>query len=238
MPNIAVIGASGAIGSAFVHQLALQQDVEHIFAFSRSEATFALPKVTSGFIDVTDENSIILASQTITEYSLCDLIIIATGILHQDLIMPEKSLRDLTRSKFEQVFAVNTIGPALVMKHFFPKLKKDTRAVFAALSARVGSISDNQLGGWYSYRASKAALNMLIKNASIEMKRRYKQVIIVGLHPGTVESELSKPFQANIKPEHLFSPEQSAALMLEVLDRLTIEDSGKCFAYNGTEVLA
>lgn len=126
----------------------------------------------------------------------------------------------------------------MVAKHFLPKLAKDQRAVFAALSARVGSISDNQLGGWYSYRASKAALNMIIKNLSIEMKMRYKQAIIVGLHPGTVDSRLSKPFQANVPAGKLFTADYAVAKMLEVINTLTPENSGKYYAWDGKEILA
>ena len=126
----------------------------------------------------------------------------------------------------------------MVAKNFLPKLAKDQRAVFAALSARVGSISDNQLGGWYSYRASKAALNMIIKNLSIEMKMRYKQTIIVGLHPGTVDSRLSKPFQANVPAGKLFTADYAVAKMLEVINTLTPENSGKCYAWDGKEILA
>jgi len=165
-----------------------------------------------------------------------DLVIVANGILHDGELMPEKSLRDLSQEKFQHVFEVNTITPALIAKHFLPKLNKQQTSIFAALSARVGSISDNRLGGWYSYRASKAALNMVIKTASIEVKRRNKHAIIVGLHPGTVDSNLSKPFQRNVPEGDLFTPEYSANKLLDVLDNLTLEQTGKCFAFDGTEV--
>ena len=131
---------------------------------------------------------------------------------------------------------VSLIGPALVAQAFLPKLAKNKKTIFAALSARVGSISDNRLGGWHSYRASKAALNMLIKNFSIEVARKNKQAIIVGLHPGTVDSRLSKPFQKNVKPEHLFSADYSAKKLLQVIDQLTVKDSGGCFAWDGKKI--
>ena len=123
---------------------------------------------------------------------------------------PEKSLRELSAEKFARAFAINATGPALSAKHFLPKLARDRRAVFAALSARVGSISDNRLGGWYAYRASKSALNMILKTAAIETARRAPQAIVIGLHPGTVDSKLSKPFQENVTPGKLFRPEDAA----------------------------
>jgi len=131
---------------------------------------------------------------------------------------------------------INTFIPALMAKHFIPRLNLDRQSIFAALSARVGSISDNRLGGWYAYRASKTALNMIIKNAAIETARRNKKAIIVGLHPGTVDSSLSKPFQRNVPDEKLFAPMRSAQDLLKVLDDLNPEQSGRCFAWDGQEV--
>lgn len=238
MKNIVIIGSSGTIGSELTKQLAKQDDVQRLYAFSRSGENTNDSVTTHGYIDLTNEASIQKAADTASQESLIDVVIVASGILHDGEMMPEKSLRDLSVEKFEHLFAVNTIGAALVMKHFLPKLHKNKRAVFAVVSARVGSISDNHLGGWYAYRASKAALNMLVKNASIEVARLNKQAIIAGLHPGTVDSDLSKPFQQHVKPERLFTPEYAASQMLQVLKDLTPENSGKCFAYDGTEVPA
>ena len=151
--------------------------------------------------------------------------------------MPEKSLRDLSSDKFHRIFEVNTITPALIAKYFLRKLNKEKTSIFTALSARVGSISDNQLGGWYAYRASKAALNMIIKNAAIEVARENKKAIIVGLHPGTVDSDLSKPFQGHVADKNLFTPEYSAEKLLKVLEDLSPEKTGKCFAWDGKEIL-
>ena len=162
--------------------------------------------------------------------------IVATGILYDNNIMPEKSLRDLSTEKFMHLFEVNTILPALIAKHFLPKLNRQTRSVFTALSARVGSISDNRLGGWYAYRASKSGLNMIIKNAAIEIGRQNKKAIIVGLHPGTVDSNLSKPFQSNVPDGKLFTSDYSVKMLLGVLDHLTPKSSGKCFSWDGKEV--
>ena len=131
---------------------------------------------------------------------------------------------------------VNTIGPTLVGKYFIPFLRKDARSVFAFLSARVGSISDNKLGGWYSYRASKTALNQIIKNFSIEVKRSNANAIFVGLQPGTVKSYLSKPFEKNVKADKLFTPDYSAEKLLDVISNLTNENSGKVYAWDGEEI--
>ena len=235
MTNIAIIGASGAIGSPFVEQFSNQSQVNKIYAFSRSEKAFSSKKVIIGKIDLLDEASIVKASEAIADK--LDAVIVASGVLHDDKVNPEKSLRDLSAEKFAYNFAVNATGPALVMKYFLPKLQTEEKAIFAALSARVGSISDNQLGGWYAYRAAKAALNMLIKNTAIEMNRRHKKMILVGLHPGTVDSNLSKPFSASVAADHLFSPEKAVADLIKVLEGLSIANSGKIFAYDGKEIL-
>jgi NAD(P)-dependent dehydrogenase (short-subunit alcohol dehydrogenase family) len=237
MKTVAIIGASGAIGSAFAHSLARRPDVRAVHAFSRTAARFNAEKIISGFIDLTDEPSIAAAAAAATKQSPLDLVIVATGMLHTAQFMPEKSLRDLSAEKFGLIFAVNTFGPALVAKHFLPELNRSERAIFAALSARVGSISDNRLGGWYAYRASKAALNMIVRTATIETARRAPQAIIVGLHPGTVDSRLSKPFQGNASARTIFEPASAASQLLGVLEGLRPEDSGKCFAYDGQEVL-
>lgn len=238
--NIAIIGATGAIGQAFMEHHAASEEIECIYACSRSHHEYNDSRIISVELDLEQPDSIEAAAAQIDARSL-DIIIAATGILHADgdkPLQPEKSLRDINAQQLQRVLAINTIGPALLLRHFLPLLKKDSRAVFALLSARVGSISDNRLGGWYSYRASKAALNMLIKTASIETRRTNKQAIIVGLHPGTVDSQLSKPFQTRVPEHKLFTAAQSAAYMADVLDSVEIDDSGKCFAWDGKEVPA
>ena len=234
--NIAIIGSSGSIGGALLKQLALRPETEKIYAFSRNLPSESLANVIYQRLNYNDESSIAQAASIASKDMPLDLVLVATGILQDGEIMPEKSLRDLSSEKFQHLFAVNTILPALIAKHFLSKLDKDKCSIFAAISARVGSISDNHLGGWYAYRASKAALNMVIKNAAIEMGRRYKEVIIIGLHPGTVDSKLSKPFQSHVPKDKLFTPEYSAERLLTVLEHLTPEDSGKCFAWDGKEV--
>jgi NAD(P)-dependent dehydrogenase (short-subunit alcohol dehydrogenase family) len=226
--NIAILGASGAIGSAFTKLLSEKHPNASMYAFSRNG---------KHGIDYNSEDSIAEAAELAAKEKPLDLVIVANGILHDGALIPEKSLRDLSAEKFHRIFEVNTITPALIAKHFLPKLNKEQPSIFAVLSARVGSISDNQLGGWYAYRASKAALNMIIKNAAIEVGRRNKQAIIVGLHPGTVDSDLSKPFQGNVAGGKLFTPEYSAEKLLDVLENLSPEQTGKFFAWDGQEVL-
>lgn len=231
--NVAVIGASGGIGRAFVHHLDAMDNVAQVHAFSRSKAVFDSEKVRTGFLDFSDEASIEAAAERAAQGAKLDLVIVASGMLHDEAIQPEKALRDFKAENFERLFLVNTIGPALVAKHFLKHIHKDQRSVFAALSARVGSIEDNVLGGWYAYRASKAALNMVLKTAAIEIKRRHKHAVIAALHPGTVATGLSEPFQGNVPEGKLFTPEYSSGCLLKVLDGLSPEDSGKLVAWDG-----
>jgi NAD(P)-dependent dehydrogenase (short-subunit alcohol dehydrogenase family) len=161
---------------------------------------------------------------------------VATGVLHGDGLKPEMTYRSFAPYAMSAAFAVNAIGLALIANHILPLLARDRKLIFAAISARVGSISDNRLGGWHAYRASKAALNMLIRNFAIEQATRNKQTLCVALHPGTVDTALSKPFQAGVAPEKLFTVERSAAAMLKVLDEATAERSGTLIAYDGQTI--
>lgn len=232
-----VIGASGGIGGALTEALAAREDVATVTALSRRPGATCAPPVVAGHIDLLDEASVSRAAESCREPAP-RLVICAAGILHDAALQPEKSLRDLDPSRLAQVFAVNTIGPALVLKHFAPLLPRTGRSVIALLSARVGSISDNRLGGWYGYRASKAALNQLVRTASIEVARSRRDAIIVGLHPGTVDTPLSAPFRGNVAPGKLFTPRVSAAHLLAVIAGLAPADSGRCFAWDGSEVPA
>ena len=137
-----------------------------------------------------------------------------------------------------RAYQINAIGPALVAKHFLPLLATDRKAVFAALSARVGSIGNNRLGGWYAYRASKAALNMILKTLSIELARRNPSAICVGLHPGTVDTRLSGPFQRGVPGDKLFSPHRSAPCLLKVINALSPGQSGRVLAWDGKPIAA
>jgi len=234
--NFAIIGGSGAIGGAFLKNLSSSYPNACVNAFSRSKPLDPLANITYHSIDYMDEASIEKAVMIATKTAKLNLVIVSTGILHEEGMMPEKSLKELSVQNFQRLFEVNTIVPAMIAKHFIPKLNRNNRSIFAALSARVGSISDNQLGGWYSYRASKSALNMIIKNAAIETNRNNKKAIIVGLHPGTVESDLSEPFKKNVPAGKLFTPDYSAERLLSVLSTLSVDHSGKCFAWDGKEI--
>ena len=188
-------------------------------------------------IDLTNEKSIEAAARVATAESPLDLVIVASGILHRAReIRPEKSVGEIDPESLASVLAINAIGPALVAKHFLPKLSKGHKTVFAALSARVGSIGDNRLGGWASYRMSKAALNMFLRTAAIEQARRLPQSIVVALHPGTVDTSLSQPFTRSVEPQKLFSAAYSAGEMLRVIDSLDVDDSGGFYAYDNSSI--
>lgn len=232
-----MIGASGGIGNAFVRLLASDDHVGDVHAFSRTPIHIGEKTVHRHWLDLTDEASIENAANIATANLPLDLVIVSSGILHRDAeIRPEKSMGEINPQSLAEVLAVNTIGPALVAKHFLPKLSKGHKTVFAALSARVGSIGDNRLGGWASYRMSKAALNMLLKTASIEQARNRPESIVVALHPGTVDTSLSQPFTRRVQPSKLFSPTHSAGDLLQVIDSLTPDDSGGFFAYDKSSV--
>lgn len=236
MNNIVIFGATGAIGNAILYKLSKDYPNANISAFSQQEVTEKLTNVDYGQINYDDESSIDAISNKF-EKNL-DLVFVATGILHTQDLSPEKSLKEISSVNFQSLFTANTIFPALVAKYFIPKLNNKYKSILAVISARVGSISDNKLGGWYAYRMSKAALNMFVKTASIETKRLNNRAIIVALHPGTVESKLSKPFQSRVSEGKLFSAEYSADKLLQVLDGLKINDTGKCFAWDAQEIPA
>lgn len=232
--NVCVIGASGGIGAALVRSLEQDESVQKIYAFARSDTVSTSPKTVTGQIDIIDEESIQKAADSIAVP--LHAVIIATGLLADETVQPEKSLRDLDIDAMRRVFEVNSFGPALVMKHFVKHLPRKERSVVAAISARVGSISDNQIGGWHTYRASKSALNMFLKNVSIEVARKYPMAAVIGLHPGTVDTDLSKPFQGNVKHD-IFTSDQSAAYLINVINGVSAEDTGKIFAYDGIHIL-
>ena len=184
-------------------------------------------------VDPTDEASVIRAAAGIESV---DLAIVTTGMLHEDQQRPERALKELDPAGLARSFAINTIAPAIVAKHLIPKMPRDRRAVFVVLGARVGSIGDNRTGGWHGYRASKAALVMMMKTIAIETARTRPHAIIVTLHPGTVDTGMSKPFQGNVALEKLLTPAFSAECLLSVIDGLTPADSGGHFAWDGTRI--
>ncbi|WP_428332517.1 SDR family NAD(P)-dependent oxidoreductase [Novosphingobium sp.] len=224
-----VIGASGGIGGAFEQALRDEGNFAVVHGFARS-------RPGAHHLDLTDESSIAAAAALVAQGPPPGLVIIATGLLHGNDRGPEKALRDCDPAWLAQAYAINAIGPLMVAKHVLPLLPRTGRTVFAALSARVGSIGDNRLGGWHGYRASKAALNMMIRNLAIEEHRRNPRAIVVALHPGTVDTALSRPFQGNVPPGRLFDPERAALQLLDVIEGLKPSDSGKLFDFEGTEI--
>jgi NAD(P)-dependent dehydrogenase (short-subunit alcohol dehydrogenase family) len=214
-----VIGGSGALGSAFCEWL--NDD-------PRCAAVRQLGRSTIPALDLEHPDSIAQAAAELAEEGPYQLIVHAAGLLHRDGIKPEKSYAAIEADAMQAVFQINTLGPALVLRHFLPLL--DRSGAMAMLSAKVGSIGDNRLGGWYAYRSSKAALNMLIKTAAIELARTRPQTRLLSLHPGTVISGLSQPFRgaSGARPAPIAARE-----LLSVIDGLAPADSGSFFAYNG-----
>ncbi|MFN4013764.1 MAG: SDR family NAD(P)-dependent oxidoreductase [Reyranella sp.] len=221
-----VVGAAGGIGGALYGRLSTQ---------SRFSAVLGLGRRSSPPLDLTDEESIAKAARHVAGLGPeVRLIVDASGLLHGNGMSPEKSWRDLDPTHMARAFAVNAIGPALLMKHFLPLLPRQGRSVFATLSARVGSIGDNRLGGWYSYRASKAALNQFVRTAAIELGRRQPAAICVALHPGTVATSLSAPFvKAGLDVQ---TTDQAAGRLIDVIDRLPPGSSGGFFDHRGDPV--
>ena len=228
-----VIGASGGIGRALVESLLEQRAWSNVHALSRSSAPPS-EGASGGRIDITDEASIAAAMQRLS--GELDLVIVASGRLQGDGMSPERSFAALDADALVRSFQVNAVGPALVAKHFLPRLARNRRATFAVLSARVGSIEDNRLGGWYGYRASKAALNMLVRTLAVELARTRPLATCVALHPGTVDTGLSRPFQRNVTAEKLFTPAHAAERLLKVIEGLGPKDSGGFYAYDGARI--
>lgn len=231
----AVFGASGGIGAALVRQLAAREDVGEVHAGSRRGAVPEGPRIHPFRFDAMDQA--MLAATAAAIGGPLDLVIVATGRLTRaDGGGPEKALHQLGAAALAEQFADNAIVPAMIARAVQAMLPRDRRCVFAALSARVGSIGDNRLGGWHAYRASKAALNMLLRTIAIEWARTHPLAVVAALHPGTVDTALSAPFQRGVAPEKLFTPDISAAALLHVLDRLQPADSGGFFAWDGTPI--
>ncbi len=229
-----VFGASGAIGGAFVRALSNDPRCLQVHAGARRAVAAGDSKIRPFVFDLEHEASIARAVSGIGQEGPVHLILIATGVLHDAEMQPEKTWRTLSSAALSRAYAVNAIGPSLIAKHTLALLPSDQRALFAALSARVGSIEDNSLGGWHAYRASKAALNMLMRCFAIELARRAPRAVCASLHPGTVDSDLSRPFQRGVQT--LFTPEHAAARLLKTLDGLQPTDSGGLFAHDGARI--
>ena len=220
-----VFGASGGIGRALVEAIKAAEQFKHVVSFSRS---------TSPAIDLLDEDSLARAAAFAADQGELRLVIDATGFLHDERQEPEKNWRQLDATNLARAFALNAIGPALIMKHVLPRLPRSDKAVFATLSARVGSIDDNRLGGWYSYRASKAALNQLVRTAAVELTRLSPDALCTALHPGTVATALSATFTTTGLEVH--SPAVAARHLLAVIDQLTADANGGFFDWRGQPV--
>ncbi len=220
-----VFGAGGGIGGALVEAIQAEEKFEHVVTFSRT---------TSPSIDLLDEASLARAAAFAAELGELRLVIDATGFLHDEHQGPEKSWRHLDAVHLARSFALNAIGPALIMKHVLPRLPRSGKAIFATLSARVGSIGDNRLGGWYAYRASKAALNQLVRTAAVELARRSPDALCIALHPGTVATSLSAPFRNTGSEVH--TPQVTAHHLLTVLDQLTADANGGFYDWRGQPV--
>lgn len=229
-----IIGASGGLGRAVLEQVARSGRYDRILALARGKLDIDGAEVVP--FDLEDEASIASAAAKAADGPPPALIFLATGVLHGSGLTPERSLKAVDGGAMVRAFSLNAVGPALVAKHFIPLLPRKGRSLFAALSARVGSIGDNRLGGWHSYRASKAALNMVLKTVAVELARTHPEAVCAALHPGTVATELSAPFQRAVVPERLFTPAASAERLLAVLDDLGPEQSGGFFAWDGSPI--
>ena len=220
-----VFGASGGIGGALTRALRDARHFESVLAFSRQSAPA---------LDLLDETSIARTAAVAAEAGALRLVIDATGFLHDARQAPEKSWRQIEADNLARAFALNAIGPALIMKHVLGLAPRDGKFVFATLSARVGSIGDNRLGGWYAYRASKAALNQITRTAAVELARRSPEAICVALHPGTVATGLSQPFTSAGRDVH--SPDQAAQHILSVINHLKPDATGGFFDWRGETI--
>jgi NAD(P)-dependent dehydrogenase (short-subunit alcohol dehydrogenase family) len=244
MAHVMIQGASRGVGLEMARQCLERGD--RVFATcrapERAEALLALvdaypAHLTCVALDLSAPESIQQACETVGRFvDRLHLVVNVAGLLHAEGVAPEKKLEHLEWDAMQAVFAVNTFGPAMVMRYVKPLLQHRERAVLASVSARVGSITDNRLGGWYAYRASKAAQNMFTRTAAIELGRGSRRAIVVALHPGTVETTLSAPFRGGVPADKLFTPEQAARQLLSVLDGLDEASSGKFFAWDGSEI--
>ncbi|MEQ8784146.1 MAG: SDR family oxidoreductase [Roseibium album] len=221
-----VLGSTGGIGSAVMRSLDRSEQYDEVIGFSRS---------TVPDLDLLDEASVEACANRARSISgSVGLVFDATGALTPEGVRPEKSMREIDPANFARSFAINAIGPALLMKHFLPILPKEDRSVFVTLSARVGSITDNRAGGWYAYRAAKAALNQIVRTAAVELARKKPNAICVALHPGTVRTSLTDGFSKT--GLEVQEPEAASQSLLSVIDGLSPEQSGQFFDHRGAAI--
>jgi NAD(P)-dependent dehydrogenase (short-subunit alcohol dehydrogenase family) len=236
-----IVGAGQGIGLEFVRQFLHGDRIDRLYATYRNPESELLtivdPRLRCFAMDITVESQIETVIQFIkAETTALHYVINCVGILHEGTMQPEKSLRSLNADQLAYYFQVNSIGAVLLAKHVQSLLKHRDRAILATISAKVGSIGDNHLGGWYGYRASKAALNMFMRSTAIEFKRTCPRAIVVTLHPGTTDTQLSRPFQRNVPPEKLFAVERTVRQLLSVIDGLQESDSGEFFSWDGSRL--
>ena len=243
--NVLVTGASSGIGQAMLRQLLENRHVGRAFAVSRSATTnIALGELQRDHgqrlqridADITNEDDLAQLADAAQAVDALHLVINAAGVLHGAALAPEKTIEQASRSSFERVFALNAFAPLLLAKVLLPQLCRGQPAVFASLSARVGSIGDNRAGGWYAYRASKAAQNQLLKTFAIEWKRRNPHGTCLLLHPGTVDTPLSAPFQSKVPADRLFDPQRAATQLLQIIAGRGPADSGRFIAWDGQDI--
>lgn len=244
--NALIVGASQGIGLGFVKKLLQDDKVTQIYAtYRQPESASDLldlsekysSRITCLMLDITDELQIAEAIQKIrTQTDKLHLVINCVGLLHDGDLQPEKSLRQINADNLLRYFQVNSIGAVLLAKHLLSLFRNDEPAVFATISAKLASIGDNQLGGWYGYRASKTALNMFMKNVAIEYSRSCPNTLVVTLHPGTTDTQLSRPFQRNVAAEKLFSVERTVTQLLAVIEKLQKSDNGQFFSWDGNRL--
>jgi len=244
--NALIVGASQGIGLGFVRKLLQDDNFAKIYATYRHQESaselIALAnqhpdKLVCLPLDITEESQISGCVERIQEsVDKLHLVVNCVGLLHEGALQPEKSLRQINADNLMRYFQVNSIGAVLLAKNLLPLLRHGDRSIFASISAKIGSIGDNQLGGWYGYRASKAALNMLMRTVAIEYSRKSPQTVVVMLHPGTTDTRLSQPFQQNVPAEKLFSVERTVAQLLAVIEQLDEGDSGQFFSWDGSRL--
>ncbi|MEH2405173.1 SDR family NAD(P)-dependent oxidoreductase [Nostoc sp.] len=244
--NALIVGANRGIGLGFVKKLLEDDRIAKVYTTYRQPESASDLRTLAGEhsqrlicleMDITDELQIVEAVQKIhTQVDKLHLVINCVGLLHKDNLQPEKSLRQINSENLLRYFQINSVGAVLLAKHLLPLFRHGERSVLATISAKLGSIGDNQLGGWYGYRASKAALNMLMRTAAIEYKRSCPKALIVTLHPGTTDTRLSRPFQRNVPAKQLFSVERTVTQLLAVIEQLQEGDSGQFFSWNGSRL--
>ena len=215
-----MIGSNGTIGAAIVQELSETYALETL---SQANTDYSSASLDEHF-------------ERLTKIGSFELIVCCIGILHDDIVKPEKNLKDIDATRLAHYFRINSILPMLCLQKFTPLLSRDSNSVFACLSAMVGSISDNHLGGWYGYRSSKAALNMLVKNTAIEVARSNRKTSIIAIHPGTTVGDLSAPFAKNIDPKKYYTPTQSAARIVKVMQSITAKQTGQFFNWDGNNI--